>query len=63
MRPCEIEKFPMHLLMDGVDLLMVQELLGHKDIKTTKIYLGRPGKRIQNAIENLNSKASFLSTI
>lgn len=45
--------FASHLVMAGVDLVTIQQLMGHSDIKTTMIYSHLDPEHLKGAVEKL----------
>ncbi len=56
--------FATHLVEDGYTIVEVQKLMGHKDIRTTRIYLhvlDRGGLGIQSPLDRMNRKLDHRS--
>ena len=51
--------FATHMLENGVNIRVVQELMGHSDVKTTEIYTHVMEKNIDAVISPLDSLSTL----
>jgi len=54
--------FATHLLDKGIDVVMIQKLLGHNDIKTTLRYLHVTNRDLQKVLSPLEDIAMLIKT-
>ena len=49
--------FAMHMVANGIDVLSLQEMMGHEDITATKVYFGNTKNKIKNVYDKTHPRA------
>jgi Site-specific recombinase XerD len=49
--------FAVHMVQNGIDMLSLQELMGHEDITATQVYFGVAKSRIKDAYDRTHPRA------
>lgn len=49
--------FAMHMVENGIDIMSLQELMGHEDISATEVYFGNMKKRIKDVYDRTHPRA------
>ena len=52
-----------HLLADGVDIRIIQLMLGHSDIKTTQRYLNITDEELRKALTGVRERRRQLTAV